>query len=166
MKYTVLIDDITTVKADAIVNAANESLLGGGGVDGAIHRAAGPELLEECMTLNGCDTGDSKITKAYKLPAKYIIHAVGPRYDDYEASEAKQLLINAYKSIMNHVTEHSDIHTISIPATSCGVFRFPLTEAVSIAVNTISKYAPDSLNEVIFVVSNDSIADEYLKQLP
>lgn len=157
MKYTVLIDDITTVKADAIVNVANESLLGGGGVDGAIHRAAGPELLEECMTLNGCDTGNSKITKAYKLPAKYIIHAVGPRYDDYEASEAKQLLINAYKSIMNHVTEHSDIHTISIPAISCGVFRFPLTEAVSIAVNTISKYAPDSLNEVIFVVSNDSM---------
>ena len=162
---TVVVGDITTIKADAIVNAANESLLGGGGVDGAIHRAAGPELLEECKTLGGCSTGSSKITKAYKLPAKYVIHAVGPYYSDYEPYEAEQLLTNAYKSIMQHAAEHPDIKTMTIPAISCGIFHFPLRTAVNIAVKTISDYAPESLQEVIFVVSSDYIADEYLDRL-
>lgn len=166
MKFTVIVGDITTIKADAIVNAANESLLGGGGVDGAIHYAAGPELLEECRTLGGCPTGSSKITKAYKLPAKYIIHAVGPYYSDYEPYEAEELLANAYKSIMKHTAEHPDIKTITVPAISCGIFHFPLKDAVAIAVKTISDYAPESLQEVIFVVSSDYIADEYLNRLP
>ena len=165
MKFTVVVDDITLTKADAIVNAANESLLGGGGVDGAIHHAAGPELLEECRTLGGCPTGSSKITKAYKLPAKYVIHAVGPYYNDYEPYEAEQLLASAYKSIMQHIAEHPDIKTVAIPAISCGIFRFPLKTAVAIAVKTISDYAPDTLQEVIFVVSSDYIADEYLGRI-
>lgn len=162
MKHTVIVGDITTIKADAIVNAANESLLGGGGVDGAIHRAAGPELLAECETLGGCPTGSSKITKAYNLPAKYVIHAVGPYYSDYEPKEAEELLANAYKSIMKHAEEHPDIKTMAIPAISCGIFHFPLKDAVSIAVKTISDYAPDTLQEVIYVVSSYDIADEYL----
>ena len=164
MKIEAINMDITKIgeKADAIVNAANESLLGGGGVDGAIHHAAGPELLEECRTLGGCPTGSSKITKAYKLPAKYIIHAVGPYDSDYEPYEAEQVLANTYKSIMHHVAEHPDIKTIAIPAISCGIFRFPLKTAVAIAVKTISDYAPETLQEVIFVVSSDYIADEYL----
>lgn len=165
MKFTVVVGDITTTKADAIVNAANESLLGGGGVDGAIHHAAGPELLEECRTLGGCLTGSSKITKAYKLPAKYVIHAVGPYYSDYEPYEAEQLLANAYKSIMQHAAEHPDIKTIAIPAISCGIFRFPLKDAVTIAVRTTSDYAPETLQEIIFVVSSDYIADEYLGRI-
>ena len=165
MKFTVVVGDITLTKADAIVNAANESLLGGGGVDGAIHRAAGPELLEECRTLGGCSTGSSKITKAYKLPAKYVIHAVGPYYSDYEPYEAEELLANAYKSIMKHATDHPDIKTMAIPAISCGIFRFPLKDAVAIAVKTISDYAPETLQEVIFVVSSDYIADEYLGRI-
>ncbi len=162
MKYTVVIGDITTIKADAIVNAANETLLGGGGVDGAIHRAAGPELLKECETLGGCNTGDSKITKAYNLPAQYVIHAVGPYYSDYEPWEAENLLASAYRSIMKHAVEHPDIKTMAIPAISCGIFHFPLKTAVAIAVSTISEYAPESLQEVIFVVSSDYLADEYL----
>ena len=162
MKFTVIVGDITTTKADAIVNAANESLLGGGGVDGAIHRAAGPELLEECKTLGGCPTGSSKITKAYKLPAKYVIHAVGPYYSEYEPWEAEELLVSAYKSIMKHATENPDIKTMAVPAISCGIFHFPLPKAVSIAVKTISDYAPETLQEVIFVVSSDYIADEYI----
>ena len=166
MKFTVIVGDITTTKADAIVNAANESLLGGGGVDGAIHRAAGPELLAECKTLGGCPTGNSKITKAYNLPAKYVIHAVGPYYSDYEPWEAENLLASAYKSIMKHASEHPDIKIMAVPAISCGIFRFPLSKAVSIAVKTISDYAPDTLQEVIFVVSSDYIADEYLGRIP
>lgn len=165
MKFTVVVGDITLTKADAIVNAANESLLGGGGVDGAIHRAAGPELLEECRTLGGCSTGSSKITKAYKLSAKYVIHAVGPYYSDYEPYEAEELLANAYKSIMKHAADHPDIKTMAIPAISCGIFRFPLKDAVAIAVKTISDYAPETLQEVIFVVSSDYIADEYLGRI-
>lgn len=165
MKFTVIVGDITTTKADAIVNAANESLLGGGGVDGAIHRAAGPELLAECETLGGCPTGNSKITGAYNLPAKYVIHAVGPYYSNYEPWEAEDLLTNAYKSIMKHAAEHSDIKTMAVPAISCGIFHFPLPKAVSIAVKTVSDYAPKTLQEVIFVVSSDYIADEYLKRI-
>ena len=165
MKFTVIIGDINTIKAEAIVNAANESLLGGGGVDGAIHYAAGPELLAECETLGGCPTGSSKITKAYNLPAKYVIHAVGPYYSDYEPYEAEELLTSAYKSIMKHAAEHPDIKTMAVPAISCGIFHFPLKDAVAIAVKTISDYAPKSLQEVIFVVSSDSIADEYLNHI-
>lgn len=165
MKFTVIVGDITTIKADAIVNAANKSLLGGGGVDGAIHRAAGPELLAECETLGGCPTGSSKITKAYNLPAKYVIHAVGPYYSDYEPYEAEDLLTSAYESIMKHAAEHPDIKTMAVPAISCGIFHFPLKDAVDIAIKTISYYAPDTLQEVIFVVSSDYIADEYLDRI-
>lgn len=165
INYSVIVGDITKTPADAIVNAANESLLGGGGVDGAIHRAAGPELLAECRTLGGCPTGQAKITKAYNLPAKYIIHAVGPYYSDYEPWEAEELLASVYKSIMQHVTNHPDIKSIAIPAISCGIFRFPLEDAVNIAVDIVQRYAPISLKEVFFVVSSEHIAAEYTNNL-
>ena len=165
MKFRVVVGDITTINADAIVNAANESLRGGGGVDGAIHRAAGPELLNECIALGGCPTGGSKITNAYNLPAQYVIHAVGPYYSDYEPYEAEALLISTYKSIMRHTLEHPDIKTMTVPAISCGVFHFPLHKAVPIAIRTISDHAPETLQEVIFVVSDNYIEQKYLEHI-
>lgn len=165
INYSVIVGDITKTPADAIVNAANESLLGGGGVDGAIHRAAGPELLAECRTLGGCPTGQAKMTKAYNLPAKYIIHAVGPYYSDYEPWEAEELLASVYKSIMQHVTNHPDIKSIAIPAISCGIFRFPLERATEIAINTIKSKMPSHLKQVQFVVSNNNIASVYSEQM-
>lgn len=165
INYSVIIGDITKTPADAIVNAANESLLGGGGVDGAIHRAAGPELLAECRTLGGCPTGQAKMTKAYNLPAKYIIHAVGPDYTEWEPETAEALLADTYKSIMQIVAQNPDITTIAIPAISCGIFAFPLEDAVNIAVDIVQRYAPISLKEVFFVVSSEHIAAEYTNNL-
>lgn len=161
----VLKGDITKLKADAIVNAANRSLLGGGGVDGAIHRAAGPELLEECRTLNGCETGQSKITKGYNLPAKYIIHTVGPVWHGGKYNEIKKLK-SCHETALNLAKEYG-IKTIAFPAISCGVYHFPLEEACKIATDIVKKIIAnnDCLEKVIFIDINDAIIEIYKRIL-
>jgi O-acetyl-ADP-ribose deacetylase (regulator of RNase III) len=142
--------DITTLAVDAIVNAANQSLLGGGGVDGAIHRAAGPELLAECRTLGGCPTGEARITRGYRLPARHVIHAVGPRYRDGRHNEA-DLLASCYRNSLKLAIAHG-VKTIAFPAISCGIYGYPIPEAARIAVGTISAMvAKDrTITQVIF----------------
>lgn len=148
--------DITKVSADAIVNAANTSLLGGGGVDGAIHRAAGPELLEECRALGGCPTGSARITKAYKLPAKFVIHAVGPRYRDGRSGEA-ELLAGCYRTALKLASEHK-CRSIAFPAISCGVYGYPLAEAAKIALTEVSRYLATHAqpSTVLFVLFDEN----------
>lgn len=162
---TVIVGDITKIHADAIVNAANETLLGGGGVDGAIHRAAGPELMAECRTLGGCYTGHSKLTGAYNLPAKFVIHAVDPDYMEWEPPTAEVLLADTYKSIMQIVSENRDIKSIAVPAISCGIFSFPIKRAAEIAIKTMKAHAPEHLEKIICVVSSDEIANIYKSNL-
>ena len=155
--------DITTLAVDAIVNAANTSLLGGGGVDGAIHRAAGPELLAECRTLGGCETGHAKITQGYRLAARWVIHAVGPVWRGGSHGEP-ELLASAYRESLRLATQHG-VQTIAFPAISCGVYGYPVGEAASIAVGEVRSFLQtDSVVErVTLTCFGQTVLDAYLR---
>ena len=157
--------DITKLAVDAIVNAANTTLLGGGGVDGAIHRAAGPELLAECKTLGGCRPGEAKITRGYSLPARFVIHTVGPVWSGGNRDEP-EILANCYRNSLRVAAENK-IRTVAFPAISCGAYRYPIAEAARIAVETTREFlqANDSLIDVTFVVSTDEIEAAYRQLL-
>lgn len=160
-----ILGDITKINlADAIVNAANSSLLGGGGVDGAIHRAAGPELLEECRKLHGCKTGQAKITKAYRLPCKYVIHTVGPVWNGGTLNEGEKLADCYRNSLLTAV--QNNIRTIAFPSISTGIYRFPVEQAAGIAVRTVTKFLkehPGKIDEVIWVLFDRNTEKIYRK---
>ncbi len=157
--------DITKQKVDAIVNAANEKLRGGGGVDGAIHRAAGPELQKECSKIGGCPTGEARITKGYELPAKFVIHAVGPVWSGGNKGEDGKLA-SCYRNALE-LARKNGLKSIAFPSISTGVYRFPLERATRIAVGTVKAYleSHDTPERVVFVCFGEEAAESYRKVL-
>jgi O-acetyl-ADP-ribose deacetylase (regulator of RNase III) len=160
-KIVILKTDITTLAVDAIVNAANSSLLGGGGVDGAIHRAAGPELLAECRLLGGCETGQAKLTRGYRLPARFIIHTAGPVWNGGSHNEP-ELLASCYRSCFALAREHN-LRTLAFPAISCGIYGYPIGRAVEIALReTLAELGSnDSIEKVMFACFGDEVYSSY-----
>jgi O-acetyl-ADP-ribose deacetylase len=160
-KIEIVRGDITTVDVDAIVNAANSTLLGGGGVDGAIHRAAGPELLAECRTLGGCEPGEAKLTSGYRLPARFVIHTVGPFWTGGNRGEPKTLA-DCYRNSLQLAVENG-IKTIAFPAISCGAYRYPIQQAARIALETTKDFlgTNDKMDKVLFVLWSEEIYDAY-----
>ncbi|OQX24245.1 MAG: O-acetyl-ADP-ribose deacetylase [Desulfobacteraceae bacterium IS3] len=159
--------DITKLKTDAIVNAANSSLLGGGGVDGSIHRAAGPGLLAECRTVGGCPAGEARITKGYNLPAKYVIHTVGPVYSGKPRDS--QLLSSCYRNSLQLAADHNAV-SIAFPAVSCGVYGYPIEKACIIAVETVAEFLKknQSVRKVVFVLFSSGdyrVYKEYFEKI-
>ncbi len=164
-KIDIVRGDITKRAVDAVVNAANTTLLGGGGVDGAIHRAAGHELLAECRTLGGCKAGEAKITRGYRLPARFVIHTVGPIWHDGTHGEP-ETLANCYRNSLQVAVENG-IKTIAFPAISCGVYGYPLQKAAQIAVKTTREFlaAEDKIDKVILVLWSNDIYEAYRRLL-
>lgn len=163
-RISIVIGDITKQETEAIVNAANTSLLGGGGVDGAIHRAAGPKLLEECRTLNGCQTGEAKITKGYNLKAKYVIHTVGPVWNGGKYNEEEKLA-NCYRNSLSLAVKNK-ISSISFPSISTGVYRFPIDKASEIALREINIFLKKdkTIKSVVIVCFDKNTFDTYLSR--